>query len=117
MVQALWSWDFYLRMQRQRFYTSIYLLGTDVFNSIIILRQTMQDLGFRFANTYFCLAYPDELAEPVNLLFRDITRTKPTRNEKVLEILRENEKGSYRIVSESSQSGIIEGSEQLYIAS
>ena len=70
----------------------------------------MRDLGFRFAHNYFILSFPDELAESVQLLFRDMQITGPTRNEKAIEIVRGNKKESYRFLSESGESEFIEGS-------
>ena len=73
----------------------------------------MRDLGFRFAHNYFILSFPDELAESVQLLFRDMQLTGPTRNEKAIEIVRENKRESYRFLSDSGESESIEGSKLL----
>ena len=70
----------------------------------------MQDLGFRFADAHFCLAYPDGLAEPVNLLFRNVQSTTQSRNERVIEILQERHTDSYRIISDSRESPLLKGS-------
>ena len=73
----------------------------------------MDDIGFTFAGARFCLCYPDELAKPVRLLLRDIQRSDGSRDEKAVEILREGSGESFRIISSTRQSGLLQGREPL----
>ncbi len=73
----------------------------------------MQDIGLTFAGARFCLCYPDELAEPVSLLLRDIELTDGPGDEKAVEILREGPGDSFRIISSTSQSDLLEGHNRL----
>ena len=64
----------------------------------------MQDIGFRFSEANFCLAYPDELTEVIEILFRDVQLTEQTQNERAVEIIREDRNQTYRIISGSRES-------------
>ncbi|MGA7279479.1 MAG: glycosyltransferase [Desulfocapsaceae bacterium] len=69
----------------------------------------MQDIGLTLAGARFCLCYPDELAEPISLLLRDVERADGPGDEKAVEILREGPGDSFRIVSSTRQSDPLEG--------
>ncbi len=69
----------------------------------------MQDIGFKFSEANFCLAYPDELTEVIELMFRDVQLTEQTQNERAVEIIRENRNQTYRIISESRESEPLAG--------
>src|SRR5210317_725196 len=64
----------------------------------------MQDIGFKFSEANFCLAYPDELTEVIEILFRDVQLTEQTQNERAVEIIREGRNQTYRIISGSRES-------------
>ena len=69
----------------------------------------MQDIGFKFSEANFCLAYPEELTEVIELMFRDAQLTEQTQNERAVEIIREDRNQTYRIISESRESEPLAG--------
>ena len=69
----------------------------------------MQDIGFKFSEANFCLAYPGELTEVIELMFRDVQLTEQTQNERAVEIIREDRNQTYRIISESRESKPLAG--------
>ena len=64
----------------------------------------MQDIGFKFSVANFCLAYPEELTEVIELMFRDAQLTEQTQNERAVEIIREDINQTYRIITQSRES-------------
>jgi len=73
----------------------------------------MNDIGFIFAGARFCLCCPDELAKPVNLLLRDVGRVDGPGDEKAIEIVREGQGSTFRIISSTDQPDVLEGHQRL----
>ncbi len=73
----------------------------------------MNDIGFIFAGARFCLCFPDEIAEPVSLLLRDVERADGPGAEKAIEIVRAGPGDSFRIIAPTSQSDLLQGYQHL----